>query len=342
MPDRRLRALRPNRTAHQAGPRAPTGCPASTGFGRSPFSGCCSSTATSGRSGRISGRRRLLRDQWIPDHHAAAPRTRRNGPDRSPWLLAPPRAPTSARAVPRTGGGHCLRGHRRAGCPRPAPRGRPRGRRLRNQLVPRSLTISRTSRQSAAVPVPPPVVAGGRGTVLPALADRAGCGAVDRPSAWRIPADADRRRRSITWTSVLFDRESDPSRVYYGTDTRLFALLIGAALAFAATSRLQWRTYSRRSPVAQPRFRWPDLTAGAGLVLLAWAFVAVDLYDPFLYPWGSVAVALVAACVSRAPPTRAGTLGRMCLTSPHCAGSASAHTGLPLALAHLHAHATGP
>ncbi len=33
---------------------------------------------------------------------------------------------------------------------------------------------------------------------------------------------------------VLFDPSHDPSRVYYGTDTRVFSLLFGAFLAFAA------------------------------------------------------------------------------------------------------------
>src|SRR5206468_11865554 len=37
---------------------------------------------------------------------------------------------------------------------------------------------------------------------------------------------------STVWMAVLFDPGTDPSRLYYGTDTRLSGLLLGAALAF--------------------------------------------------------------------------------------------------------------
>ena len=37
---------------------------------------------------------------------------------------------------------------------------------------------------------------------------------------------------SAVWMAVLFQPGGDPSRLYYGTDTRLTGLLLGAALAF--------------------------------------------------------------------------------------------------------------
>ncbi|MFB8736258.1 hypothetical protein ACEQPO_29295 [Bacillus sp. SL00103] len=32
---------------------------------------------------------------------------------------------------------------------------------------------------------------------------------------------------SALWMAILYSPDTDPSRVYYGTDTRAFALLIG-------------------------------------------------------------------------------------------------------------------
>jgi peptidoglycan/LPS O-acetylase OafA/YrhL len=47
--------------------------------------------------------------------------------------------------------------------------------------------------------------------------------------------------------AVLFHPGVDPSRIYYGTDTRLFDLMAGATLAFVAASRPQPSRKSRRT-----------------------------------------------------------------------------------------------
>ncbi len=47
--------------------------------------------------------------------------------------------------------------------------------------------------------------------------------------------------------AVLFNPGVDPSRIYYGTDTRLFDLMAGATLAFVAASRPQPSRRSRRT-----------------------------------------------------------------------------------------------
>ena len=51
---------------------------------------------------------------------------------------------------------------------------------------------------------------------------------------------------SAALMAVLFDPGVDPSRIYYGTDTRLFDLMAGATLAFVAASRPQPSRRSRR------------------------------------------------------------------------------------------------
>ncbi len=47
--------------------------------------------------------------------------------------------------------------------------------------------------------------------------------------------------------AILFHPGSDPSRIYYGTDTRLFDLMAGATLAFLAASRRQPNPRARRT-----------------------------------------------------------------------------------------------
>jgi peptidoglycan/LPS O-acetylase OafA/YrhL len=47
--------------------------------------------------------------------------------------------------------------------------------------------------------------------------------------------------------AVLFHPGADPTRVYYGTDTRLFDLMAGATVAFVAASRPQPRPQARRT-----------------------------------------------------------------------------------------------
>ncbi len=51
---------------------------------------------------------------------------------------------------------------------------------------------------------------------------------------------------SAVLMAVLFDPGVDPSRIYYGTDTRLFDLMAGATLAFVAAARPQPGRKARR------------------------------------------------------------------------------------------------
>jgi peptidoglycan/LPS O-acetylase OafA/YrhL len=97
----------------------------------------------------------------------------------------------------------------------------------------------------------------------------------------------------------------DPSRVYYGTDTRASALLIGAALA------LLWRPSDETRPL--PRLN-PWLLDAATLLsgaILVWAFMRFDDQSPFTYRPGLLMVSLataslIAACVH--PDARVGRL----------------------------------
>jgi peptidoglycan/LPS O-acetylase OafA/YrhL len=92
----------------------------------------------------------------------------------------------------------------------------------------------------------------------------------------------------------LYQPEVDPSRVYYGTDTRAAGLLLGAALAFVW---VPGRDYRPGLPT------WAIDAAGiAGLTGLFLACALINEYDPFLYRGGFLlvglcTVALIAASV---------------------------------------------
>lgn len=103
---------------------------------------------------------------------------------------------------------------------------------------------------------------------------------------------------------VIYDPGTDPSRVYYGTDTRAFSLLIGAALSIIWPSRkLSPRIdrFSRR------------LLDGVGMLSIAAILVMIwstNEYDAFLYPGGLVLLSLAAAAAVAVLAHPASRVGR--------------------------------
>lgn len=88
---------------------------------------------------------------------------------------------------------------------------------------------------------------------------------------------------------VLFDPSADPSRVYYGTDTRAFSLLSGAYLALITSYKSMGR--KQKTP---PAARILSDAAGAGALLaLFYMMVRTDGYGSFLYRGGQ---GLASAC----------------------------------------------
>jgi peptidoglycan/LPS O-acetylase OafA/YrhL/lysophospholipase L1-like esterase len=88
---------------------------------------------------------------------------------------------------------------------------------------------------------------------------------------------------------ILYEPFTDPSRVYYGTDTRAATLLVGAALAFVwAPWRLIGRTGRNAGIVL-------DAAAVFSGIALFWMFLNVGELDPGLYRGGFLVAALVSA-----------------------------------------------
>jgi peptidoglycan/LPS O-acetylase OafA/YrhL len=83
----------------------------------------------------------------------------------------------------------------------------------------------------------------------------------------------------------------DPTRVYDGTDTRAFALLIGASLAFALPRN---RVFA---PITPGATRLLNIVGGVGLAGIFVMFWHTNQYEPFLYEGGMVLLAVLTAMV---------------------------------------------
>jgi peptidoglycan/LPS O-acetylase OafA/YrhL len=95
---------------------------------------------------------------------------------------------------------------------------------------------------------------------------------------------------------------SDPSLVYYGTDTHASALMIGAALA------LTW-PLAKVAAAAGPVRQRLDIIGLVGLAILGWAVWHFSGANPAVYPFGLVLAAVAAGGVvlAAAAPGRVGT-----------------------------------
>ncbi|RED56002.1 acyltransferase family protein [Cohnella lupini] len=89
--------------------------------------------------------------------------------------------------------------------------------------------------------------------------------------------------------AVLYNPDGDPSRVYYGTDTRAFALLIGALLAVIWPSRQLGSLMSVKGKIML------ELIGAAGLTVIIWMIWRTGEYDAFLYQGGFVLLSLATA-----------------------------------------------
>jgi peptidoglycan/LPS O-acetylase OafA/YrhL len=105
--------------------------------------------------------------------------------------------------------------------------------------------------------------------------------------------------------ALLYHPGSDPTRVYAGTDTRAFGLLIGAALAFA------WPTRKLRVRAAALSGWCLDGVGVVGLLVIGALIWRTTQYSAFLYRGGLVLLALATGLVIAAvavPGSRVGAV----------------------------------
>ena len=89
--------------------------------------------------------------------------------------------------------------------------------------------------------------------------------------------------------AVLYHPGTDPSRVYYGTDTRVGTILIGAALACVWSP---WRLRRRPTVAARAMLVVPGTAA---LAVLGWSVTHFNQFSDTLYRGGFLGVAVAAA-----------------------------------------------
>ncbi|WP_338753206.1 acyltransferase family protein [Bacillus sp. FJAT-52991] len=111
-----------------------------------------------------------------------------------------------------------------------------------------------------------------------------------------------KRHTLLSWTMVgavlsallmafMYEPGTDPSRVYYGTDTRAFSLLIGAALAMV------WPSRKLSQKVEGTLRNFLDIIGSIGLLVFFIMVCFSTQYDTFLYRGGMVLVSIAAAIV---------------------------------------------
>jgi peptidoglycan/LPS O-acetylase OafA/YrhL len=115
---------------------------------------------------------------------------------------------------------------------------------------------------------------------------------------------------SAAWMGVLFNPDVDPSRLYFGTDTRASGLLLGAALALLQPVAA---SASRSRLVSQVLEFAGIVSLGA---LIAACFV-IDEYDPPLYLGGFFVVAgLTVIVIAAATAPESAFVGHVLRLSP--------------------------
>lgn len=108
---------------------------------------------------------------------------------------------------------------------------------------------------------------------------------------------------SAALMAFLYNPNSDPARVYYGSDTRAAGFLIGAALA------VLWQP-GRRVDNARSR-RVLEIFSGAALLGLLTLYVRLDEFSPLLYRGGFVFTALLTGFVILAAAVPQSLLARV-------------------------------
>ncbi|WP_237566547.1 acyltransferase family protein [Paenibacillus sp. EZ-K15] len=108
----------------------------------------------------------------------------------------------------------------------------------------------------------------------------------------------------------LYVPGTDPSRVYYGTDTRAFGLLIGAALAIVCPSHKIAEPFSRKG-TARVNF-WGVV----GLCIVMYMLTNTGKYDESLYRGGMVILSVASALVIAAAASPFSAVGKLLAWKP--------------------------
>ena len=132
--------------------------------------------------------------------------------------------------------------------------------------------------------------------------------------------------------AALFQPGSDPTRVYEGTDTRAFQLLIGASLAIV------WPSRRSTGSLSALRRRGLDALGGVGLAVIVVMVMDTNEYQTLLYRGGMVILSLATVAVIAALAHPAALLGRDPRSPAPALDRGALLWDLPLALPDHRAH----
>lgn len=97
---------------------------------------------------------------------------------------------------------------------------------------------------------------------------------------------------SAVWMMMVYEPGLDPSRVYYGTDTRLFSLLIGSSFALLLPRQ------PLTNHVSKARIWAFEILAIIGLLVFLFMVVYTNQYDSFVYRGGMVVLSITTALLT--------------------------------------------
>jgi len=120
---------------------------------------------------------------------------------------------------------------------------------------------------------------------------------------------------SVFFAAWLFHPGADPTRVYFGTDTHAFGLLLGAGLACLLATMPRWRM---RDAVT-PSKRVNGLLLLAGTAAIGGIVLAICLLNdanPFVYPWGLLGASGLACVAVLAASVNGSWFGRALDVAP--------------------------
>ncbi|MGE5702180.1 MAG: acyltransferase family protein, partial [Clostridia bacterium] len=109
---------------------------------------------------------------------------------------------------------------------------------------------------------------------------------------------------------LIYQPGTDPSRVYYGTDTRAFGLLIGAGLAMV------WPSRKLKQDISSRARKTLDTAGFLGLGTIILMIFVTNQYDDSLYQGGLVLLSIATAVVVGVLAHPASTMGKMLGVKP--------------------------
>lgn len=110
--------------------------------------------------------------------------------------------------------------------------------------------------------------------------------------------------------ALLYVPDTDPSRVYYGTDTRIFGLLIGSALA------LIWPSNRMNEELPVLPYRILETVGAVGMAIIIMMVWQTDEYGDFLFRGGMVLLSVAAAMLIAAAAHPATVLSKVLGAAP--------------------------